>query len=141
MHVYINVCLRYFHMHQYIYNRKNLFIYLPIDVIQVYNPYNTGHGSTCIYCIACKYIFGGNKNCVKERIGTVNLLGRKINIFPNILFSKSSAIHWHLENCNTLKLFSNSFFTFLVGIFFSKGKRLYCLMCTAYTIPIIDTQR
>ena len=81
MHVYINVCLRYFHMHQYIYNRKNLFISIPIDVIQVYNLYNTGHGSTCIYCIACKYIFGGNKNCVKERIGTVNLLGRKMNIF------------------------------------------------------------
>ena len=81
MHVYINVCLRYFHMHQYIYNRKNLFIYLPINVIQVYNPYNTGRGLTCIYCIACKYIFWGNKNYVKERIGTVNLLGRKMNIF------------------------------------------------------------
>ena len=92
-HVYINVCLRYFHMHQYIYNRKNLLVSIPIDIIQVYNLYNTGHGSTCIYCIACKYIFGGNKNYVKERIGTVNLLGRKMNIFPNILFSKSSAIH------------------------------------------------
>ena len=34
-----------------------------------------------MYCIACKYIFWGNKNYVKERIGTVNLLGRKMNIF------------------------------------------------------------
>ena len=25
---------------------KNLFIYLPINVIQVYNLYDTGHGST-----------------------------------------------------------------------------------------------
>ena len=76
-----------------IFTTGKIYSFIYLDVIQVYNPYNTGHGSTCIYCIACKYIFGGNKNCVKERIGTVNLLGRKMNIFPNILFSKSSAIH------------------------------------------------